>query len=466
MDFYVGKDIVVSNFTPDLYAWCRRNLVLDNPEYYKRQKLGKWTGGIPSEFELYERIGDKIIIPFGCVQSLISCFGKDENRYFSKLKERQEKIDYLPEIELYDYQQEAFSKALKTKNGVIVMPCGSGKTQTALSIIAKLGLKCLWLTHTQDLLNQSLERAKSVLGIDSRTYGKITAGKVNIGSGITFATVQTMCKIDLEKYRDEWGIVIVDECHHAIGSPTRVMQFYKVLSNISCRYKIGLTATPKRADGLQKAMFALLGRIIHEVPKEAVKKNTCDVVVETVDSGYMPNADFVLAGDGTINYSALVDDMVNDKKRFDFVLDVIQKKGNNGAMLVLGNRVEYLRRLSEQFDGKSICLSGGAASKSAKAARKRALSALNDGEINCIFATYQLAKEGLDVPNLRTVVFATPESNETTVIQAAGRVARKYDGKQCGVIVDIVDDFGMYYAWRRKRAGYYKKLDFIDGGKL
>ena len=87
------------------------------------------------------------------------------------------------------------------------------------------------------------------------------------------------------------------------------------------------------------------------------------------------------------------------------------------------------------------------------------MAALNSGEIDCIFATYQLAAEGLDVPNLQYVIFATPEQNETTVIQAAGRVGRKADGKEFGTVIDFVDDFGMYHGWAVKRMGYYRKID-------
>ena len=62
------------------------------------------------------------------------------------------------------------------------------------------------------------------------------------------------------------------------------------------------------------------------------------------------------------------------------------------------------------------------------------------------------------MPNLRYVIFATPEQNETTVIQAAGRVGRKADGKEYGTVVDLVDNFGMYYGWAKKRIGYYNKI--------
>ena len=96
--------------------------------------------------------------------------------------------------------------------------------------------------------------------------------------------------------------------------------------------------------------------------------------------------------------------------------------------------------------------------KKATAERKAALEKLNNGEIDIVFATYMLAAEGLDVPNLRYVLFATPEKNEVTVIQSAGRVGRKAEGKSHGVVIDFVDDFGMYQSWSRKRKKYYEKI--------
>ena len=168
-----------------------------------------------------------------------------------------------------------------------------------------------------------------------------------------------------------------------------------------------------------------------------------------------------LCGDGTINYAGLVEDMTHNQKRFNAVLSVIKDMPKGNPTLVLANRVEYLQRLSQQCGKKSMCLSGMGTSKKAKQERKDALAFLNAGEIDCLFATYQLAKEGLDVPNLRYVVFATPEKDEATVIQAAGRVARKADGKDKGTVIDLVDDFGMLYGWAKKRRNIYvNKLEF------
>lgn len=458
MEFKVGSKIIVEHPSDEIYKWCYENFVLENPEYHKRMNMGLWCGNTPREFALYEKVGNKLFLPYGAISKVKNRYG-DKCPIWSLISPIR-RVNYQSNIKPYTYQEKAIQEALRAFHGVVVMPCGSGKTQTALEIISRIGGRCLWLTHTQDLLNQSFDRARSVLDIALPTYGKITGGKVNIGSGITFATVQTMAKLDLQQYRDAWDIVVVDECHRAIGSPTRVMQFYKVLSNVSCKYKFGLTATPSRADGLEDSMFALLGDVVCEIDKKEVESTTCPVSVEFYETDYMPNLSVVLSGDGTINYSSLVSDMIKDEARFNLVSEVIAEKKSRGAMLVLGNRVEYVKKLSEAFDGNCLCLSGMGNSKAAKAERKEALRRLNEGELDCVFATYQLAKEGLDVPNLRTVVLATPEKDETTVIQATGRVSRKFDGKDCGLVVDIVDEFGMYAGWAKKRKKYYKKSNY------
>jgi len=456
MKFIVDNDIRVIDADDRLQKWCMNELVLDNPDFYKKQKLGKWTGSTPKSIWLYENRGGILYIPFGCLTKLWAMYPNAEIWEIKTPLKQFKK--YASHIILYEYQEKAVMEALKKKNGVLVMPCGSGKTQCGIEIIARLGGRALWLTHTQDLLNQSMNRAKSVLDIDG-SFGTITAGKVNIGTHITFATVQTMCNIDLGKYKDCFDVIIVDEVQRCAGSPTKVTQFYKVVSNLSARYKYGLTATPKRADGLEKSMFALIGDVIHEVSKDEVSDKTCNVVVRKIRTGYVPDYNAVLLGDGTLDYNAVIDDMIHDKSRFDFVMNKINELPKGEPVLVLGNRVEYLKSMNDAYSGRSICLSGMTMTKSSRELRKASLNRLNNGELDCIFATYALAKEGLDVPNLRYVVFVTPEKDETTVIQSVGRVGRKAEGKDHGTVIDFIDDFGMYIGWSKKRDRYYKKID-------
>lgn len=455
----IGNKIIVHDTDacfPAVKKYCGEHLILENPDYVKKERLGKWTGGTDRKICLYEILPHAIALPFGCLQAVWHMC-PDKSAYKPEICHA-EAVQYESGINLYPYQQEAVEAVVRGKNGVLVMPCGSGKTQCGLEIISRLGGRALWLTHTQDLLTQSRERAKAVLS--GAGFGSITAGKVDIGTHITFATVQTLSKLDLSAYRNQWSVIIVDECQHCAGSPTRVSQFYKVVSSLAAWYKIGLTATPKRADGLQDAMFAILGPKLHEVTREQVAHNTCRIQVRTIGTGYVPEYDAILMGDGSIDYNKLIDNLISDRERAEFVGDTVCDVAEDGPTMVLANRVQYLRDLQAYCDTiRSVCISGQWQSKKAKEERRQALDALKNGEIDCIFATYQLAAEGLDVPCLRYVVFATPEQNETTVTQAAGRVGRKADGKDHGTVIDFVDDFGMYRNWRKKRLSVYKKLD-------
>lgn len=444
--------------TPEVKEYCKRRLVVANPDYIKKERMGKWTGGIPEWLNLYEKIGDELWLPFGCFQDIWTMHPvrDDWDAEFRPVTA----LEYHSSIKLYPYQENAVQAALRFKNGIMVMPCGAGKTQSGLELIARIGGRALWLTHTQDLLMQSMKRAESVFsGVG---IGTITAGKVDMGTHITFATVQTISKISPSVYENYFDVVIVDEAQHCAGTPTRMTQFYRVLNRINARYKFGLTATPKRADGLEQSMFSIIGRKICEISRDDVAHTTCPIKVQTIETGYTPNEDLILMGDGTLDYSKMVRVMVEDQERFKLVLDTVLGLPRVPVM-VLANRVEYLKQLCDAYNTNNIgrlgvCLSGMGQSMKAKAERKGTLVALNDGDVSCVFATYQLAKEGLDVPQLRYVVFATPEQDATTVIQAAGRVGRKAEGKECGTVIDFVDDFGMYRGWYKKRLSHYRKI--------
>lgn len=463
MNFILANKVIIEDPTPEMLAYCKSTLSFPNPDYIKREEKGKWTGNTQREIVLFERAGNRLYLPFGTCKNIYLRFKKDITRLdvrICPLRARK----YDSHINLYEYQQNAVEAVLRAKNGILVAPCGSGKTQMGLEAVARIGGKTLWLTHTTDLLTQSMNRAKQCFGLPASEYGTITAGKVNVGNTLTFATVQTASNIDLSQYRDEWDCIIVDECHKAVGSPTRMMMFYRVLSALSARFKLGLTATPYRADGLERCMFALLGDIIHEVPQSAVAGNTVPVMVKFVNTGYSPDVDEITNGDGTLNYSKLIENISEDKKRNAVIAAQINRAVTNGAVLVLSDRIKHLELLEKlvyfYFQHKTARL-GIASTKAEKERRARILTDLNNGALNVVFATYKLAKEGLDVPNLRTVVFATPQKDKTTVIQSAGRVARKADGKEFGTVIDFSDDFGLLKGYEKKRKTFYKKSSYI-----
>ena len=458
MKITVSNVIEIENPTDEVKSWCKANLIIDNPDYFKKQRMGYSTYNTPKLIQLYEIRGDIYRLPFGCLDNLYKAYARDTDTQFINAICPIQPFDYQSNIKPYGYQEKAIQEILKAKNGILVAGCGGGKTNIALEVIARVGAKALWLTHTTELFNQSKDRAKAVFDCDESAFGTITAGKVNISNGITFATVQTMARLDLPQYKDEWSIIVVDEVHRASMGATSVKQFQKVLMNLSARYKIGLTATPHRADGLTKSMFALLGNTIHTVSREEVKDTTCPVEVQVIETGYAPqDIRSVSKADGTFDYQKFIKTMITDDTRFIRIMHEINTR--EGAMIVLANRIEYLERMAKAYEGKAVCLSGMSATKTNKLIRKKALEDLQNGEIDCIFASYTLACEGLDVPGLRYVVFATPEKDQRIVSQSVGRVARKCEGKDKGIVIDFVDAYGICKGYYAKRKKIYRELE-------
>lgn len=462
MEILVKNDITIKDYTAQAYTMLHDKLVFQNPEYHKKVSRGLWVGDTPREICLYERHGKDLVVPFGMLPFIFrnkSIFKSVKNG----LKMPCKRFAYCSNIIPYEYQEEAIQAALKAKQGIIVAPCGSGKTQIGLQIAALLGMRTLWLTHTSDLLNQSMERAKNAFDMDSSAFGTITAGKINIGDVITFATVQTMSKIQPSSYSDQFDVVIVDEAHHVVGTPTKVQMFYKVISSISARYKFGLTATPKRTDGLTPCMYALLGDKICEIGKDAVVNTTCPVVVHPCETGYKPDVNKILMPDGTLSYTKLLTEITNDLQRNQLI--VRDAMNCDGTCLILTDRVEHIKTLKRAFEerGVKVLAMFAGSGKTAKNERKNALQILNWKEVKIAIATYALAREGLDIPSLDFVVFATPQKNETVVIQSAGRVGRKFTGKLQGNVIDYIDDFSMLRGWSRKRWSMYRRAGFKIG---
>ena len=208
MKIIVANNIRILNPDEKIKNYAEENLVIKNPDYIKNEYLGYSNYKTPKFLVWYEINGNELILPFGCLTDLFKMYPLElfENRIVLD-----KRVNYKSNIKLYDYQEEVCQKAILRKNGILIMPAGSGKTQTALEIIARLSFKTLWITHTIDLLNQSYNRAKA--NFDNIGLGTISNGKINIGTHITFATVQTLSKIDLQSYSDNWDCIIVDECH-------------------------------------------------------------------------------------------------------------------------------------------------------------------------------------------------------------------------------------------------------------
>lgn len=362
---------MVTDPTPEVERWCNENLVIPNPEYAKKKRMGFWTGNIPRELVMYEIMGDKWVIPYGCLRELMPLFQSAQSI-------TTEFVDHGPpvfsaNVPLYDYQQAAVEAMISAHYGILRSPAGSGKTQMGIALAGKLGVRTLWLTHTIDLLNQSRDRAAQYVGAGS--LGIITSGKVFLGKSITFATVQTMCRLDLTQYANYWDCIIVDECHRVAGTPTAVTQFAKVLNALCARHKYGLSATVHRADGLIRTTYALLGQIAYTVPDEAVTSKTMQVSVYPFSTGIGLSAE-CLNSDGTLNYNGMIQYLTECEDRNQIILSHLV--GNEDHFnLILSTRIEHLeilmRMLPPELQAQSVMITGKMTTKAGKAQRQQAI---------------------------------------------------------------------------------------------
>lgn len=449
MKITVDNQIVIEETTKEIVQAIQQDLKVKNPVWIRNNYLGHWNGKIPEYLYFYEVDGDNYIVPFGYARRLNQLIAdiKEHYEWDVKIKNNTKaKSRFVSKINLRDYQQAALALIDKKKNGIVVMPAGSGKTLTAIKTACEIGHKTLWITHTIDLLNQAYNSAKDngVTGL-----GKIAGGQVSIGAQMTFATVQTLSKLDLNKYKDTWGTIIVDECHRVCGTPASVTMFYKCISSLSARYKIGLTATPERKEkGTEKAMFALLGDIITEVPREAVKK--LHAQIEVVKTGY-ELGDEATKTDGTIDYTKATELIGKDQDRNDLIVDLLGQNRNHYC-LILGDRVEHLESLQ-----KSLGMGATIHGKTNKILRESNLRAIKAGNIHFLFATYQLAKEGLDIPRLDRLFLVAPRDDKAVIVQAVGRIERLFEGKETPIVHDFVDEGEYFQKKYKKRKTIYKK---------
>lgn len=455
MRITIANNIRVERPSPELCEWAGVNLSLPNPEYAKKERMGFWLGRTPKTLKLYEYRGNTLVLPFGVLREIMP-FIRGEIIYTDFKQD--EEIDYGEDVPLYDYQQMAVDGMVAAKFGILKSDAGSGKTQMGIAMIKKLRRRALWICHTADLLKQSRDRALQYM--PKELTGTITEGKVNIGTGVTFATVQTLANLDLPSYRDEWDVVIVDECHRAAGSVTTVTRYQKVLNNLAARHRYGLTATPDRSDGLIRATYSLLGGIVWEVPREAIADKIMKVRVRKVstDTGITEEC---LNEDGTINFTKLITHLTEDGDRNKLIArKIIEEKQH--SCLILSDRLAHLEAIRNlmpyEMQEKSALISGKMTSKKGKAEREGAIEKMRTGELQYLFATYSLAREGLDIPRLDRLFLTTPVKFYSVVVQSIGRIARVCEGKEQPVAVDFVDDnIGFCRNAWRTRCHHYRK---------
>ena len=216
------------------------------------------------------------------------------------------------------------------------------------------------------------------------------------------------------------------------------------------------------------ATYALLGGIAYQVPDEAVKDKIMTVSVLPRATHQGLSREF-LDTDGTIIYAKLVNFLADRYPRNNLIVaDLVANRDHYN--LILSDRLTHLEtlmnRLPPDLRKQAVMIDGKMTTKKAKAFREQAIEEMRQGRKRYLFATYSLAKEGLDIPRLDRLYLTTPQKDYAVMTQSIGRIARTFEGKGEPIAYDYVDD-GIQYLVRsyKKRCTTYRKAGckFIDG---
>ena len=353
-----------------------------------------------------------------------------------------EKRLYIPvdfpkfSFQLRPSQQEVYDTL--DDNAIINAWVSWGKTFTGLALAGKLGQKTLVVTHTVPLRNQWAKEVEKVYGTKP---GIIGSGNFDTNSYIVVGNTQTLYR-NIEKIRKEFGTIILDEMHH-VSSPT----FGKIIDTSHARYKIGLSGTIERKDGKHVVFRDYFSPNVYKPPKENFLTPSIHIYRSEVrfpDGSNIPWAKRV---------NALVN---NDEYRHSVAMIASAYAARGHKVLVVSDRVHFLKSCAELTGEKSICVTGEVAHED----REKLVDEILYGDKEILYGTQAIFSEGISVNTLSCLVLATPINNEPLLTQLIGRVVRKHDDKRDPVIIDIHLKGKTAQRQASNRMGYYMKQGY------
>lgn len=428
------KDTLGVNLLSELRALLTR----ENPAYHQMKRMSernpryRYIRLPPATMTSVEEDDQTVYIPRGFKNEL-RILARNHNKRIEFYDETiffglDSGMALANHIQLRDYQRKGIGKLILNREGILVAPCGGGKTVAGIAILTILKQPTLVLVHTNDLLvqwrAQLAEKALIPGGVGQWGVGEKQRGQVTVG------TIQTLIRTppkELAAFLNNFGCVILDEAHHCPADT-----FFSVMNLCSARFRFGLTATPRRKDGLEFLMTDTIGPIVAEITDEELKSEgvsqNCQVrfIATTLFSHYTAD-----------QWTHLLGEICQSADRNRLIIDTIVATWNGGHFpLILSERVSHCKMLVEELRKRGMnahALTGDVP----KNVREDIIAKAKQNLIDAIVAT-KVADEGLDIPSLSCVHLVTPTANEAKTQQRIGRIRRPIEGKT-SLVIDYVD---------------------------
>ncbi|WP_335940340.1 DUF3427 domain-containing protein [Streptomyces sp. PTD5-9] len=350
------------------------------------------------------------------------------------------------EVRPYPHQRDMLERleVERTVHGrnrnLLVAATGTGKTVMAALDFKRLRQKfdrdprLLFVAHRKEILEQSLRVYQNVL-IDANFGELFVDGEIPDSWTHVFASVQSLNSRTLDHLTPEhFDVIVIDEFHHGT-SPT----YRKILDHFDPKELLGLTATPERMDGLNIQDEFFDGRIAAEMRLWEALEN--DLLSPFHYFGVTDNTDMsaITWKRGAYDTTALSNLFTGNDARARLVVQAVRDKvADPGSMRALGFCVSvahaaFMADFFRRVGLNAVALSGDTARRE----RKDALDQLKAGTLQIIFSV-DLFNEGLDIPDVDTLLLLRPTSSATVFLQQLGRGLRRTEDKAVLTVLDFI----------------------------